>query len=216
MCDMITGIKRVIVLTHGINNRVDEAKWLDEMKFSLDSRIYSQNLGNEVEVLIHRWNPFVFRFFTFIPVISKRFRHSQITKFQKYIAWVRDRYGSSIEIDVVAHSFGTYKAHYAMTHKSSQPKSFFRRLVLIAPAVTSRFKPEDAVGHFASEHYFYSEDDRTIALSPIGNAGWSGPQYEDNKRIFAYDYSPADHSDYFKEDLKEEVENHVAEILGLI
>ncbi len=215
MCDRLPGIKRVIVLTHGINNRVTEAKWLDEMKAFLDKQVYAKQLGNEVEVLIHRWNPFVFRFFTFIPVIFKSFRHSQITKFQKYIAWIRKTYGPSVDIDVVAHSFGTYKAHHAMTHKSSQPKAFFRRLVLIAPAVTSRFRPVDAAGHFEQEHYFYSEDDRTIAISPIGNAGWVGPYYEDQQYIFAYDYTPADHSDYFKDGLKDEVESHVAEILGL-
>lgn len=215
MCDMLPRIKRIIVLTHGINNTVNEAKWLDEMKAYLDKQVYAKELGNEVEVLIHRWNPFFLKFFTFLPVISRRWRSSQIAKFQKYIAWIRKMYGPNVLIDVVAHSFGTYKAHHAMTHESNQPKAFFNRLILIAPAVTSRFKPEDAAGHFIEEHYLYSEEDSIIAISPIGNAGWTGPYYEDGDSIYAYDYTPADHSDYFKGALKNQVEDHIAEILQL-
>ncbi len=215
MCDMLPGIKRVIVLTHGINNTVEEAKWLDRMKAKLDHAVYSKKLGNEVEVLIHRWNPFFLKFFTFLPVISRRWRSSQVTKFQKYIAWVRKVYGPSVEIDVVAHSFGTYKTHYSMTLDSNQPKAFYRKLVLIAPAVTSRFRPIDAAGHFTEEHYFYSEEDSVIANSPIGNAGWIGPYYADSKRIFAHDYTPVDHSGYFEGELWDKFVDHVVEILDL-
>jgi len=209
-------IKRVIVLTHGINNRVEEAKWLDELKAYLDNKIYGKGLGNEVTVLIHRWNPFIMRFFTFLPVISKGFRYSQITKFQKYIAWVVKSYGANVMIDAVGHSFGTHKIHHAMTQNSSQPKSFYRRVVLIAAAVSSRFKPEDAAGHFEEEHYFYSNEDGLIRISPIGNAGWAGPHYADGVSIFGYEFDDYDHSTYFDPEHCEETFNRVAEILGLL
>ncbi len=208
-------IKRVIVLTHGINNRVEEARWLDECKAYLDNRIYEKGLGNEVTVLIHRWNPFIMRFFTFLPVISRGFRHSQVTKFQKYIAWVVKSYGADVMIDAVGHSFGCYKIHHAMTRESSQPKAFYRRVVLIAGAVTSRFKPEDAAGHFTEEHYFYSGDDGLIRISPIGNAGWVGPFYVDGESIFSYEFEGYNHSTYFKPENSEHTYDIVAEILGL-
>jgi len=208
-------IKRVIVLTHGINNTVTEAKWLDEMKAYLDKQVYAKELGNEVEVLIHRWNPFFFRFFKFIQVASRRWRNSQVRKFQKYIAWIRKVYGPNVQIDIVGHSFGTYKAHYSMMLETDQPKSFYRKLVLIGAAVSSRFKPGEAAGHFTEEHYLYSEDDDAIASSPIGNAGWAGPFYTDGISILGYDFSPSGHSDYFRGELKSKVEDLVAEILDL-
>ncbi len=209
------GIKRVITLTHGINNRVTEAKWLDELKAYLDKRIREKDLGNEIIVLVHRWNPFVFRFFTFIPAIFRGFRHSQITKFQKYIVWIRGVYGPNVLIDAVGHSFGCHKIHYAMTHESTQPKAFYRRLVLIAGAVSSRFKPEQAAGHFTQEHYFYSSDDGIIAISPIGNAGWAGPFYGDGVSIFGHEFPGFDHNTYFKPEHREETFDRVADILGL-
>ncbi len=208
-------VKRVITLVHGINNRVDEARWLDDLKAYLDNRIREKDLGNEIVVLIHRWNPFIFRFFTFIPAISRVFRHSQITKFQKYLAWVARSYGANVLIDAVGHSFGCHKIHYAMTHESSQPKAFYRRVVLIAAAVTSRFKPEDAAGHFEQEHYFYSSDDGLIRISPIGNAGWAGPYYADGESIYSYEFDGYDHSTYFAPENSEHTYDVVADILGL-
>jgi len=216
---MIEPVKRVIVLTHGINNTVEDARWLNDLKAYLDTAIHTKGLAFETQVLIHRYNPFVLRYFTFLPFLSKRWRSNQVVKFQKYIAWVRKAYGSSITIDVVAHSFGTYKAHYAMTHDSKQPKAFYGRLILIGAVVSSRFKPEEAAGHFTEEHYFWSDGDSAVAKSPIGNVGWAGPYYTDNKRsgpkIYGYDFSSIGHSDYFKQSYRSETFQRVAGILGL-
>lgn len=189
---------RVIVLTHGINTGVEEGRWLNEAKAYLDREIRRRRLGNEAVVLIHRYNPFFAKHLRFIQTIFRRWRRRQVRNFQKYLAWVRKSYGPDSEVYVAAHSFGGYKTTYAATEDTDQPKAFYSKVILFAPAISSRFHPDQAKGHFKEMHIFYSHNDSVIALSPFGQAGYVGPVYADGKVLFGHNSTPFDHNDYFE------------------
>lgn len=208
-------IKRVVILTHGINNTVEEAQWMFHLKAYLDNFLSVHKAGNEVEVLIHRWNPFLFKIFTFLPTISRRWRNKHVRKFQKYIKTIRQAYGPQVKIDVVAHSFGCYKTFHSMTLDSRQPKAFFNRLILVAPPISTRLDPEDFAGHMSRLHIFASEGDSTIAISPYGNAGYKGLSfaYNEDEGLYVHWWTPAAHSDYWEEPLKPKVFKSIGELL---
>lgn len=198
--------KQIIVLTHGLNATVEDAHWLNEVKSKLD-----QASDDHVEVLIHRWDTFAWGFITPVgrwistiapAVLSKRWRNNQVKGFQRYINWVRgtyELYEDDTFIDVVAHSFGCYKTHYSMTLDSKEPKAFYRKLIMIGAAVSSRVKYDDIKGHVKQEHFLWSSDDDVIAHSNFGNVGWKGPAFAKRDRIIGHEYPGFGHGDYFKE-----------------
>jgi len=191
---------------HGLNVTVSEAFWLHEAKAYLD-----KVSDDTTEVLIHRWEPFAWGYITtlgrwastFFPaVLSKRWRENQVRGFQRYINWVRETYevyGDDAYIDVVAHSFGCLKAHYSMTLDSDEPKAFYRKLVMIAGAVSTRVRYDDIKGHVEQEHFLWSPEDSVIARSNFGQMGWKGPAFPVRGHIVGHKWKNMEHSDYFNE-----------------
>lgn len=215
-------IADIVDIVHGVHTAVDDGEWMEELKAYLDLEISNQGRGDEMIVLIHRYNPFGWGYFTsvgkflatFLPTMtSERWRRKQVEAYQKRVADIRRRYGPGVKIHVVGHSFAGFKVVHSMTLQTSQPKTFFGRVVLFGPAFSSRFMPGDAEGHFEQLHVFYSKNDSVISLSPIGQAGYAGLQWADDVVMFNHDATPLDHNDYFAVPYFEQYKRAAAGIL---
>lgn len=128
-----------------------------------------------------------------LPVVGDFERSHLVTRTQRFVADACRRYPDA-QVDFVGHSLGTYLGFNAMTQPGG-PRSFFRRVALMATSVSSREPFLDEEGHFEKVLNLYSRRDEVIRFDPLGQAGWCGFRREDD-RVHSEEVPGYTHGDY--------------------
>ena len=106
------------------------------------------------------------------PFIGGANRKHFVTREQRFVAWARKRHPGA-DVDLVAHSFGTYLADHSM-HDDGGPKAFYNRIVLMGCIMSSRDDWKDKAGHYGPVLNLWSASDQVVEFDTFGHAGWRG------------------------------------------
>ena len=181
-------IRRVIIVIHGIHtSRRDAATWMPALMKAVvpaapdvaaRSFLYGWTSGAAIR----------------LPIIGWFSRRRRTRKFQRFVAALRQTFPGA-EVDVIAHSFGTWITHYSMLKGNN--RTVLRKVVYMGGIV-----PQDQnwrnvpVGRVLC---LYSLADRVVKIAPgFGESGNVGFIHADGTRIVNRDMSPFRHGDYLK------------------
>ena len=179
---------RIIVLIHGIHTRRRKARrWYKPLGTLLRQRMPSV----QVEHFFYGWTAGLS---IRLPLIGLMVRKRLIRKFQKFVRKLVKRHGPGVEVDVVAHSFGTWITHHSMT--KGKWHTFYRRLVYMAGVVSSRENFKGEKGHYEHILNLHSRGDDVIRLVPFGHSGYRGFVNWEGNNVVNGDLTPANHNDY--------------------
>ena len=130
------------------------------------------------------------------------YRRHYVRGFQRFVADAVLDYRPKV-VDCVTHSFGGWMAWRGM-QDSGGPQAVFRRLVLMAPPVSSRSDPASVLGHVDRVACLHSREDEVIRFSTLGMAGCigfaagatAGSPDANGAVLLNYDLTPLEHGDY--------------------
>lgn len=179
--------QRIVVLTHGVETSPSTAaSWMPALAGRIDH--------GDVAVAQYRYGKLSF-WAVGLPFVGPIVRAHHVTAFQKFVAELCRRYPES-EIDFIGHSFGCYLGFESMRAPGAF-RPFWRKMLLMAPAVSSRETFEDVAGHYQKIECFHSDNDEVIKFSDFGQAGYRGFAYAGNfTRVENDDMTPFGHHDY--------------------
>lgn len=131
-----------------------------------------------------------------MPVIGWAVRNHLAKRLQALGAEIVKSLGPECQIDAVGHSLGTILIHKSLTLETSRPKAFYRRLVFMGGAVSSRETFENEAGHFEKLLNIHSRGDDVVRLIPFGQCGYRGFTKADPKLVMNLDLTPDNHKSY--------------------
>ena len=181
--------QRVCVLVHGIHSSKDEARsWMEPLASELTA------LMPDLEVLFYLYG-YLLGTSIALPISGTIRRRRKVKRFQKWLARKMRAFPGDTEVSVVAHSFGTYLTHRAMTYEGA-PRAIFDRVIYMGGIVSSREDWKAERGHFSELLNLHSKKDHVVRLNPFGQCGFLGFQNGVGLKVRNEDLTPYAHGDY--------------------
>ena len=178
---------RALVIIHGIHtSKKDAAGWMP----ALGNHI-TEGWASVVYAYRYGWRSGVMMRF---PIVGWFSRRRRVKAFQKFVARVKATHPGA-EVDVVAHSYGTWIAHYAMTKGKPTRRTSYNRMVYMGSIVHQN---EDwTLVPVKQALNLYSPKDKVVKAAPgFGESGEIGFDHADGERVTNLNLTPYSHGDY--------------------